>query len=70
MQNDTNEYLVYSNFMKNDKEAVVIKHRQNRSWGVVLKEKGRPDFIQYYPTHGESFAENVADNFIEGLKQL
>jgi rod shape-determining protein MreB len=26
--------------MKNDKEAVVIKHRQNLSWGVVLKEKG------------------------------
>lgn len=68
-QQDNNEYIVYSTFMKDSKEAVVIKHRANGSWGVILKEKGKADFIEYYPTHSEIWAENTAENFVEGIKQ-
>tara|TARA_B100000767_G_C19546379_1_gene443020 strand:- start:390 stop:560 length:171 start_codon:yes stop_codon:yes gene_type:complete len=56
--------------MKDSREAVVIKHRANGSWGVILKEEGRPDFIEYYPTHSEIWAENTAENFVEGIKQV
>lgn len=56
--------------MKNNKEAVVIKHRASGSWGVVLKEEGRPDFTEYYPKHNENWAENCAENFVEGIKVL
>ena len=69
MQGDTNEYVVYSNYIKDSKEAVVIKNRHNGSWGVILKEEGRPDFIGWYPTHSETWAENTAENFVEGIKQ-
>ena len=70
MQQNTNEYIVFSNFMKNKKEAVVIKHKASGSWGVVLKEEGRPDFTEYYPNHSETWAENCAENFVEGIKVL
>jgi hypothetical protein len=70
MQDDTNEYIVYSTFIKDSREAVVIKHRANSSWGVILKEEGRQDFIEYYPTHSEIWAENTAENFVEGIKQV
>ena len=69
-QKDSIEYIVYSNYIKDGREAVVIKHRANGSWGVILKETGRPDFTEYYPTHSETWAENVAENFVERIKQI
>ena len=67
---DTNEYRVHSNYMEGSREAVVVKHRASGSWGVVLKEEGRPDFTEYYPKHSETWAENAAENFVLGIKQL
>ena len=66
---DTNEYIVYSSYSKDSREAVIIKHRQNGSWGVILKEEGKSDFLEWYPTHSETWAENTAENFVEGIKQ-
>jgi len=68
MQND-NEYIVYSSYYKDSKEAVVVKNKENGSWGVILKEEGKQDLLEYYPTHNESWADSVAENFVEGIRQ-
>ena len=67
---NTDEYIVYSNYYKDKKEAVVVKHVQNGSWGVILKEEGKQELLEYYPTHNETWADNVAENFVEGIRQI
>ena len=65
-----NEFKVYSTFVEEDKIAHVVKHRINGSWGVYMKNKDHPGFLEYYPTKSESWAEDCAENFVLGLKQI
>jgi len=67
---DTNEYIIYSNYMEGNKEAKVVRHRVNDSWGVLMIEGNKPGFLEYYPTKSESWAEDCAENFVLGIKQL
>ena len=66
----TNEYEVYSTFKMNEKTAVVVKHRVSGSWGVHMSQDNKAGLLEYFPTHSETWAENVAENFVEGIKQL
>ena len=69
MQN-TNENEIYHTYTKGDRVATVVKHNINGSWGVHMKNGDKPGLLEYYPTHSESWAENCAENFVEGIKQL
>ena len=66
----TNEYEVYSTYQMNQKTAVVVKHRVSGSWGVHMSEGKKPGLLEYYPTHSEAWAEDVAENFVQGIRQL
>ena len=70
MLESNNEYEVYSTYQMNQKTAVVVKHRVSGSWGVHMSEGKKPHLYSYFPTHSETWAENVAENFVEGIKQL
>tara|TARA_R110001592_G_scaffold354958_1_gene655044 strand:+ start:474 stop:644 length:171 start_codon:yes stop_codon:yes gene_type:complete len=56
--------------MEGNKEAKVVRHRVNDSWGVLMIEGNKPGFLEYYPTKSESWAEDCAENFVLGIKQL
>ena len=70
MLESNNEYEVYSTYQMNQKTAVVVKHRVSGSWGVHMSQDNKAGLLEYYPTHSEAWAENVAENFVEGIKQL
>jgi len=35
-----------------------------------MKNGDKPGFLEYYPTKSESWAEDCAENFVLGIKQL
>jgi|TARA_B110000211_G_C13838874_1_gene446973 hypothetical protein len=67
---DTDEYIVYSNYMQGAREAVVVRQRGTGNWGVILKEEGKQELLEWYPTHSQSWSEDVAENFVEGIRQF
>ena len=69
MQN-TSDCIIYSTYQKEDRVATVVKHRISNSWGVHMKIGNKPGLLEFYPTHSEVWAEECAENFVEGIKQL
>jgi len=67
---DTNEYIVYSTYEMNGKKAVVVRQREHGYWGVHMSKDNKPGLLEYYPTHSESWAEDVAENFVQGIRQI
>jgi hypothetical protein len=35
-----------------------------------MKIGNKPGLLEFYPTHSEVWAEECAENFVEGIKQL
>tara|TARA_R110001606_G_C15142398_1_gene624722 strand:- start:273 stop:488 length:216 start_codon:yes stop_codon:yes gene_type:complete len=67
---DTDEYIVYSSYMQGTREAVVVKQRAGSIWGVILREEGKQELLEWYPTHSQTWADNAAENFVDNIKQL
>lgn len=61
---------IYHTYSKGDREATVVKHKINGSWGVYMEEGGRPGLLEYYPVKSEAWVENVAENFVERIRNL
>ena len=68
-QTNNNEHEEYTTYVKGNRMAHVIKHIKSGSWGVhMIQDNKLPGLIEYYPTKSECWAENCAENFVEGIK--
>jgi|TARA_R110000822_G_scaffold76716_2_gene184475 hypothetical protein len=70
MLQDTNEFIVFSHYQKDSKKATVVKQREKGYWGVHMSVDDKKGLLEWYPTHSETWAENVAENFVEGIRQI
>ena len=61
---------IYHTYSKDDREAIVVKHKINGSWGVYMQIGDKPGLLEYYPVKSEAWAENVAENFVEKIRNL
>ena len=59
------EYEVYSEYMEGTRVGQVVRHLQNRYWGVYLVDKatGKGGFLMWHPTKSEYWCEDIAENF-------
>lgn len=59
------EYEVYSEYRKETRVGQVVRHLQNKYWGVYLKDKatGNNGFLMWHPTKNEYWCEDIAENF-------
>ena len=59
------EYEVYSEYMEGTRVGQVVRHLQNRYWGVYLVDKstGKGGFLMWHPTKTERWCQDIAENF-------
>lgn len=59
------EYEVYSEYRKETRVGQVVRHLQNKYWGVYLLDKatGNGGFLMWHPTKNEYWCEDIAENF-------
>ena len=60
---------IYSTYMNGDRTATVVRHKTGNYWGVHLIEvpTSNAGFLMWHPTKSESWCENIAENFCEGI---
>lgn len=65
----TNKELeVYSSYVNGDLQADTIKVGED--WGCAFYKNGEFIKTEVYKGHSESYAEDAADNYVFGIKQL
>lgn len=58
----------FSTYVDGNRRADVI--RKNGNWGVKFYEDNKSIGIEWYPTKSESWAEDCAENYVAGIKNL
>jgi len=59
---------VYSTYVKGDLRADTI--RVNGDWGCDFYEANRLRKTEVYKGHSEYYAEDAAENYVEGIKRI
>ena len=58
----------YSTYVDGNRRADVIK--KDGDWGVKFYEDNKSIGIEWYPTKSEAWAEDCAENYVMGIKNL
>jgi len=64
-----NEFEVYSEYTHDEKFAQVVRSNTTQAWGVYLLDKQSKSngFLMWHPTKSESWCEDIAENFCQGM---
>ena len=65
---ENKEFEVFSSYVKGDLQADTIKIGDD--WGCAFYRSGEFIKTETYKGHSESYAEDVADNYVFGIKKL
>jgi len=57
----------YSTYVNGDLQAHVVKHPK-KGWGCEFYNNLELVKIEFYSSHSESYAEDAAENYVEGIK--
>ena len=58
----------YSTYVDGNRRADVIK--KDGDWGVKFYEDNKSIGVEWYPTKSEAWAEDCAENYVMGIKNL
>ena len=58
----------YSTYVEGNRRADVIK--KNGDWGCRFYVDNESIAVEWYPTKSESWAEDCAENYVMGIKNL
>ena len=58
----------FSTYVDGNRRADVI--RKNGDWGCRFYKDNKSIGIEWYPTKSESWAEDCAENYVMGIKNL
>jgi hypothetical protein len=59
------EYEVYSEYREGTRIGKVVRHIENKYWGVHLSDTSteKSGFLMWHPTKSEYWCEDIAENF-------
>ena len=63
------DFTVYSEYSQDNRYAQVVQHNEHKYWGVYLLDKQSKSngFLMWHPTKSESWCEDIAENFCQGM---
>tara|TARA_Y100001937_G_scaffold84499_2_gene114343 strand:- start:3058 stop:3270 length:213 start_codon:yes stop_codon:yes gene_type:complete len=64
------KYMEYSSYIDGDKKADVIRDTVKDNWGVKFSHRNEQVGIEWYKGHSEIYAENAAENWVMGIKEV
>lgn len=70
LQGIPNDIEVMSEFMELPKAAQVVKKKDDGTFGVRFTHEGKTLGIEWYEGKSESWAEDAAENWILGIKDI
>ena len=70
LQGIPNDIEVMSEFMEDPRAAQVVKKKDDGTFGVRFTYKGKTLGIEWYEGKSESWAEDAAENWILGIKDI
>ena len=64
-----NDFTVYSEYSQDNRYAQVVQHNEHTYWVVYLLDKQSKSngFLMWHPTKSESWCEDIAENFCQGM---
>jgi len=70
LQGLPNDVTLMSEFMQDPKQAQVIRKKSDGTFGVRFVHKGKTLGIEWYTGKAEVWAEEAAENWILGIKDI
>lgn len=64
------DVILLSEYMELPKSAQVVKKKEDGTYGVRFVHKGMTLGIEWYEGKSESWAEDAAENWILGIKDI